>query len=112
MKKILFICLSLCIILSKANAQIRDTNSTVNNHNFDADLLMQKSKKQKTAAWILLSGGAIAWFGGVSKNMNQLDNIDGGGKAAMLIGGTAVLSSIPLFIMASKKKKKAMSPSF
>ena len=73
---------------------------------------LQKSKKQKTAAWILLGGGTIAWFAGVSKYMNQDDNKDGGGEAAMVIGGIAGLSSIPLFIIASKNKKKAISLSF
>ncbi len=73
---------------------------------------LKKSKHQKTAAWLLLGGGSIAWFAGVSKNMNQNDNIDGGGKGAMVIGGVAVLSSIPFFIMASKNKRKAASVSF
>lgn len=44
--------------------------------------------------------------------MNQDDNKDGGGEAAMVIGGIAGLSSIPFFIMASKNKKKAISVSF
>jgi hypothetical protein len=38
--------------MSNANAQIQDT--TINKHKVDADLLFQKSTKQKTIAWILL----------------------------------------------------------
>ena len=59
-----------------------------------------------------MGGGSIAWLAGASKYMNQLDNVDGGGEAAMVIGGIALLSSIPFFIMASKNKKKAISLSF
>ena len=73
---------------------------------------LKKSKKQKTIAFFLAGGGSIAWLAGVSKYMNQGDNIDGGGEAAMIIGGTAVLASIPLFIISSKNKKKGMSMSF
>lgn len=73
---------------------------------------LKKSKHQKTAGWLLLGGGTIAWVVGVSKYMNQNDNKDGGGEAAMVIGGIAGLSSIPFFIMASKNKKKAISLSF
>lgn len=72
---------------------------------------LKKSKKQKTIAFFLAGGGSIAWLVGVSKYMNQSDNIDGGGEAAMIIGGTAALASIPLFIISSKNKKKAMSMS-
>jgi hypothetical protein len=73
---------------------------------------MKKSKNQKITAFSLAGGGAIVWLAGVSKYMNQDDNIDGGGEAAMIIGGVAGLASIPLFILSSKNKKKAMSISF
>jgi hypothetical protein len=79
--------------------------------NTKADYL-KKSKTQKIIAFSLLGGGTIAWLAGASKNMNQEDNIDGGGEATMIIGGTAALASIPLFIISSKNKKKAMSMSF
>jgi len=49
---------------------------------------------------------------GLGKYMNQDDNMDGGGEAAMIIGGTAALASIPFFIISSKNKRKAMSMSF
>lgn len=77
MKKILFICLSFCIILSKANAQMRDT--TISNHKVDAAMFMKKSKKQKSAAWILLGGGAgmaaIGLMIGANQFSNDLQNI-------------------------------------
>ena len=70
---------------------------------------LKKSRTQKVIAFCLLGGGIITWLAGASKNMNQNDNVDGGGETAMVIGGVAAASSIPLFIMASKNKKKAMS---
>lgn len=73
---------------------------------------LKKSKNQRTIAFFLAGGGSIAWLAGLNKYMNQGDNIDGGGEAAMIIGGTAALASIPLFIISSKNKKKAMSMSF
>ena len=73
---------------------------------------LKKSKTQKFVAAGLLVGGFITGLVGVNKNMNQEDNIDGGGETAMVIGGLACLASIPVFIIASKNKKKAMSMSF
>ncbi len=74
---------------------------------------LQKSKKQKTTAWVLVGGGTVMWLVGVSKYMNQ-DNNEGGtkGKPAMLIGGVSVLASIPFFIASSKNKKRATAVSF
>ena len=71
-----------------------------------------KSKHQKITAFCLAGGGIIVWLAGVSKNMNQNDDIDGGGEVAMAIGSIAALASIPMFIIASKNKRKAASISF
>ena len=68
---------------------------------------LKKSKNQKITSFILVGGGIGLWLAGASKYMNQTDNIDGGGEAAMVIGGVAVLTSIPFFIASSKNKKKA-----
>lgn len=68
---------------------------------------LQKSKEQKTSAFVLLGLGsaslAIAAPGKVSM-----------GTAGILVigGGAAIVASIPLFIAAGKNKKKAMSMSF
>ena len=65
---------------------------------------LQKSKGQKTAAWILLGVGvtcaAIAAPGNVSLN-SLLVLIIGGGAAA--------IGSIPLFIASAKNKRKAIA---
>lgn len=118
MKNILFICLSFCIILSKAKAQMGDT--TISKHKVDADLLFQKSKNQKKAAWILLAGGAGLTVSGIiivgSQTTNDLVNIFNpnhsasnttGGEIMAYTGIGAILGSIPLFVGASKNKKKA-----
>src|ERR1035437_9663077 len=58
MKKISFLCI-VCLCASKqTNAQLRDTTLNTNTHKVDANSLFQESKKQKTAAWLLLGGGA------------------------------------------------------
>ena len=66
-----------------------------------------KAKHLEIAALCLGGAGFVVWAAGVSKYMNQEDNIDGGGEVAMTIGGFSCLASIPLFILASKNRKKA-----
>jgi len=65
---------------------------------------LQKSKGQKTAAWILLGAGAtliaIAAPGNVSFDILPV----------LAIGGSAaIIGSIPLFIAAGKNKRRAMA---
>ena len=86
---------------------------------------LQKSKKQKTAAWILLGGGFVlsttsilltapkatedyaGIFTGIFYDDPAPQN-DYTVETILLIGGTAVmLSSIPLFIASGKNKRKA-----
>ncbi len=120
MKKILFICLSFCIIISKANSQMRDT--TINNHKFDADMLMKKSKKQKSAARILLGGGAGMaaiglMIGAIEyESSDYLQNIFNpayspkrtpASEIMFYSGAGIMLGSIPLFIASAKNKRNA-----
>ena len=72
----------------------------------------KKAKHQEIVALCLGGAGFVVWAAGVSKYMNQEDNIDGGGEAAMVIGGLSCLASIPLFIIASKNRKKARLMTF
>ena len=112
MKKILLICFGFGMILSKVNGQVSDSTLAQHHPKSDARQLFQKSKKKRAIAYILLGGGLVSGLAGVSKNMNQDDNIDGGGEAAMTIGAIAVVASIPFFVMSSGNKKKAMNLSF
>ena len=120
MKKILSIFLLIFFInILKLNAQINKPDSSVNHQHTMADYLLKKSKNQKTAAWILLGGGAgVAIAGGIIgtnaiKNANPDDPWDifprgslaGGG---MLVGGIiAALVSVPYFIASGRNKKRA-----
>lgn len=104
----------------QAQAQIMETsNETLQqkSHNFSL-----KQKRQKTAAWICLGGGAALTIAGFALSRN---NVEGGlihlftgesssesrrfvsGSVLVILGGSATLASIPLFISASKNKRKA-----
>lgn len=68
---------------------------------------LQKSKSQRTTAFILLGSGAallaIAAPGNVSFDILPV---------LVIGGGAAIAGSIPLFIAAGKNKRRAMSMSF
>ena len=79
---------------------------------FSKDYYLQKSKHQKTTAWVLLgSGAAIAATGGIIVLKNhQANGYPGrGGIYAAIGGGIVCISSIPFFISSSNNKKKAAS---
>jgi len=87
---------------------------------------LEKSKKLKTAARIFSIGGAALITTGIIIPEGELvydgncywgwcddEYANDGIKSAFIVSGTfAVLSSIPLFIISGKKKRKAMSVSF
>ena len=70
-----------------------------------ADFL-QKSKAQKTTVWVLL-GAAIASFALVAPGNTSFSTLG----TVVVIGGISILSSIPLFIVSSKNKRKAANTS-
>ena len=79
---------------------------------------LQKSKHQKTAAWIMLGGGAILFsVGSILSAHDVVDVFTGQPQNANPVlddvlaatGAAAMLGSIPLFIAPSKNKKKAAS---
>ncbi len=88
---------------------------------FSKSELLQKSKTQKTTAWVLLGTGfGIALVGGIvhassgnESNQEQDDGYDFGfdfdftGPLIAAGGGIVALSSIPFFISSSKNAKKA-----
>ena len=72
------------------------------------EYFLERSKKQKTTAWILLSVGAAAIITGViiDSNVEPGDQSYTGGFIE--VGGAiCTLTSIPFFISASKNKKRA-----
>jgi len=83
---------------------------------FSKDYFLQKSKKQKTAAWILLGGGTAMAVGGFATFDSSWDS----GSASTTdiagiigtVGFLTGLASIPYFISAGKNKKTALSITF
>lgn len=86
---------------------------------------LQKSKKQKTTAWIFLGGGAALALIGVAIPEGDLtDELnpyclcyyihenDGIKGALVLAGGLSMLGSIPFFIASGKNNRRAMNVSF
>jgi hypothetical protein len=86
---------------------------------------LAKSKKQKTAAWILLGGGLVLTATGFAISVASADDelvsafTTGqnsqtfvAGSFCFVIGAASTLASIPVFIASSRNKKKAMSLSF
>ena len=83
---------------------------------FSKDYFLQKSKKQKTTAWILLGGGTAIAVGGFATFDSSWDSgSDSTTDIAGVIGTVGFLTSlasIPYFISAGKNKKTAMSITF
>ncbi len=70
---------------------------------------LQKSKHQKTAAFILLGGGSALIITGLLIGNNQNSSF-GDAETGVIVGGIGLLSaigSIPLFIASAKNKRKA-----
>lgn len=82
---------------------------------------LQKSKSQKTAAWILMGGGAAMAIGGgiwfsetFSIDLFGPDRNPGEGTAGIIMfaGIGAMGGSIPLFIASARNKRKAIAMAF
>lgn len=75
---------------------------------------LQKSKNQKTTAWVLLGGGAGFILVGTLIGNSKEASFDDVGTGVVLggIGALSMLGSIPLFIASGRNKRKAMSMSF
>lgn len=73
---------------------------------------LQKSKKQKTAAWVLLGGGFAVTVGGaildVSSDWSKPETPY---LVVIAAGGASMLGSIPLFIASGRNKRKAINAS-
>lgn len=90
---------------------------------------LRKSKQQKTVAWVLAgSGSALSIIGGLKfleeavKVRNSVIPLPGqpipdeakvnGAGILILIGGAAIISSVPLFVASGKNKKRAAVVTF
>ncbi len=76
---------------------------------------LEKSKNQKTAAWVLLGGGFVVTVAGISIAQNHLwdetfygaENTKGTG--ALITGLALMAGSVPLFIASGRNRRKAFS---
>lgn len=109
MKKIVLIVLLVSISFSSYSQRITKDMSEANHY-------LEKSKKQKTAAWILLSGGTVMCASGYVAFIYEGLQGDGiyGTKAKIAVaifyaGGAAIIGSIPLFIASARNKGISMS---
>ncbi len=122
MKKIIPF-LMLLILSTTSFAQQTNPTLALSKQNY-----LQKSKNQKTAAWIMLGGGfvmsatgfTISLVNGIGDAFAGLitgDNSSSGnsidmGSVFFTAGAAAMFGSIPLFIASGRNKRKAMSLSF
>jgi len=81
------------------------------------DYYLQKSKSQKTTAWVLIGVGAAAVIAGtiVATTLKEQDDFDEGvnklatGGYLMAAGGVSCLISIPFFVSSGKNKRRALA---
>ena len=128
MKKLLFICIVCLCAATQTNAQLRDTSVKMSVNKVDANALLQKAKNQKTAAWIMLGGGAGLAIAGLAIMTHDASydasaaittvftlglvtpeehKHSAAGPILAIAGTGAMLGSIPLFSGAAKNKRKA-----
>jgi hypothetical protein len=110
------------LIAVTAHAFCQQTDS------LNKSVYLQKSKHQKTGAWVMLGGGVATAIAGIIifdhayKKAAENDpfgtlfsfgtNVDPAGGYIFLVGSLSAVGSIPLFIASSKNKRKALSVSF
>ena len=98
--------ISLLLIIFAGNSFAQQTTTLPSQAKND---YLQKSKSQKTAAWIMLGGGIALAVAGTAVTASDWEST--GGPAMMVIGAACVVGSIPLFIAAGKNKKKGLAAS-
>ena len=100
MHKVFYLLIAIILSISSA-AQLTDSSKALIKQEF-----LQKSKRQKTTAWILLGTGLALDFAGSLWVVN--DPFANGPAVLVAVGTTSILASIPFFIISAKNKKKAM----
>jgi len=130
MKKLMLIFAILFLVIKDSQAQDSLQNIPPNSAitqkkpapvKFSKEYYEMKSRKLKTASWILLSAGTVLGVTGIIVYNNQkeydLSHIDeaivseAGAEFLIIAGGAMVVTSIPLFITAGKYKRKALEMS-
>ena len=82
----------------------------------DKEFYLNKAKKYNTAGGVLLGAGSVLFVTGIFVYENNKDNsglfseLDAvPGVFSMVVGGSAIITSIPFFIVGANKKKMAES---
>ena len=102
-----FICTILLLMTTSSFCQQTNISQSLTQKDY-----LQKSKSQKTGAWVLLGGGFV-----VAVGASVLDASSDWSKSetpylvAIGIGGASMLASIPLFIASGRNKRKGMNAS-
>ena len=96
---VLLVAMPTTIICQKTNDSVPDIKTHY----------MEKSKNQKTAAWVLLGGGTALIGIGFLIGDNKNSTFDDAATGALLagIGVLSTIASIPLFIASGKNKRRA-----
>lgn len=107
MKKIILFTMLLTMSATSFSQPTTETATVKTNY-------LQKSKNQKTTAWVLLGGGAALILVGDLIGNNKESSFSDAGTGVVIagVGALSMLGSIPLFIASGKNKRKAMSMSF
>ncbi len=116
MKKIVLLLLLLAVLFTGFSQPVTKVTPMLKSD------YLKKSKNQKTAAWILLGGGAAftvtGYIIGLNSAVSSFGNIITTGRPGktftagtilFFTGTAAMLSSIPLFIASAKNKRRSMA---
>ena len=107
MKKIIT-CIALLIVANSIHSQQSNPSATLTKKDY-----LQKSKNQKTAAWLFMGGGIGLTILGISADKSDVDNVGSSGRGVAIITGIAAISvGTTLFILSSNNKKKAETIAF
>jgi hypothetical protein len=90
---------------------VKSLSQTVQNPEFTKEYYLQKSKSQKTAAWVLLGVGTAITVVGVAGFASTYDDWNDNSTETygylMIAGPLIGLGSIPLFITSGSNARKA-----
>ena len=98
-----FICTMLLLVTASSFCQQTDSNQSLTQKSY-----LQKSKSQKTAAWVLLGGGCAVAVGAVILDVSSdWSKSETPYLVALFTGCASMVGSIPLFIASARNKRKA-----
>ena len=102
--RMLFICTVLLFITARSFCQQTDSSRTLTKQDY-----LTKSKNQKTAARILLWGGAAVAVGSIIFDAtSDWDKSETPYIVAFSVGCASMIGSIPLFVASKRNKRKGM----